>query len=136
MSAVERAAEGHGCTVLVSGEAGIGKTSVVRAFLAALGGRARVLAGSCEDLLTARAFGPLRDAVRGTRGPLADALAGPADLDAVFGAVHEELADTQRPTVLVMEDVHWSDGATLDVLRYVGRRATSVRGAGAHLPRR
>jgi DNA-binding CsgD family transcriptional regulator/tetratricopeptide (TPR) repeat protein len=40
----------------------------------------------------------------------------------VLGALHEELADPRRPTVLVIEDVHWSDGATLDVLRYVGRR--------------
>ena len=41
----------------------------------------------------------------------------------MLGAVHEELTDTQRPTVLVVEDVHWCDDATLDVLRYVGRRA-------------
>ena len=121
-SAVDRAAAGRGSTMLVSGEAGIGKTSLVRKFLADLGGRASVLAGACEDLLTPRALGPLRDAARSTPGPLAVALTGPADPDAVFGAVHEELADPRQPTVLVVDDAHWADGATLDVLRYVGRR--------------
>lgn len=122
-SAADRATEGHGSTVVVSGEAGIGKTTLIRAFLAALDGRVRVLEGACEDLLTPRVLGPLRDAARASEGPLAEALEGAADPEAVLGALHAELADPRRPTVLVIEDAHWSDGATLDVLRYVGRRA-------------
>ena len=121
-SAVDGAADGHGSTVVVSGEAGIGKTSLIRAFLASLDGRARVLEGACEDLLTPRVLGPLRDAAYASPGRLAEALDRAADPEAVFGALHEELADPRRPTMLVIEDVHWSDGATLDVLRYVGRR--------------
>src|SRR3954447_24498886 len=120
--AVERAADGHGSTVVVSGEAGIGKTSLIRAFLASLDGRARVLEGACEDLLTPRVLGPLRDAAYASPGALAEAFESAADLEAVFGALHEELADPRCPTLLVIEDVHWSDGATFDVLRYVGRR--------------
>ena len=61
-TAVERAGAGRGSAVLVLGEAGIGKTSLVHAFLAAASGRARVLVGACEDLLTPRALGPLRAA--------------------------------------------------------------------------
>src|SRR6185312_1255767 len=53
-SAVDRASDGHGSTVVVSGEAGIGKTSLIRAFLASLDGRARVLEGACDDLLSPR----------------------------------------------------------------------------------
>jgi hypothetical protein len=121
-TAVVGAAQGRGSTVMVFGEAGIGKTSLMRAFQADLVGRARVLAGSCEDLLTPRALGPLRDAARSTAGPLAAALADHAEPDVVFSAVHQELTDPNLPTVLVVEDAHWSDGATLDVLRYVGRR--------------
>ncbi len=108
--------------MLVLGEAGIGKTSLVQAFLAASDGRVRVLAGACEDLLTPRALGPLRDAARATGGRLADALAGHADPDLVFAAVSDELAAPPSPTVLIVEDAHWADGATLDVLRYLGRR--------------
>lgn len=122
-TAVERATAGHGSAVLVIGEAGIGKTSLVQAFLATVSGRVRVLAGVCEDLLTPRALGPLRDAARSAdAGPLAAALSGPADPELVFAAVVDELAAPPSPVVLVVEDAHWADGATLDVLRYVGAR--------------
>ena len=120
-AAVVEAAAGRGSVVLVLGEAGIGKTSLLRAFLDGVGGSAAVLSGSCDDLLTPRALGPLRDAARGRRGPLADALAG-ANPGAVFSAVTDELSGGAHPTVLVVEDVHWADSATLDVVRYVGRR--------------
>jgi predicted ATPase len=62
--AAERAAAGHGSVVLLSGEAGIGKTSVVRAFLGALPASFRTLRGACDDLMTPRTLGPLRDAAR------------------------------------------------------------------------
>ena len=84
-AAIERAATGRGSAVLVLGEAGIGKTSLVQTFLTASAGRARVLVGACEDLLTPRALGPLRDAARSAAsGPLAAALSPQADPDLVF----------------------------------------------------
>ena len=126
-TAVERAGTGRGSAVLLLGEAGIGKTSLVRAFLSAAAGRARVLAGACEDLLTPRALGPLRDAARSAAGgPLAVALSPHADPDLVFAAACDELAASPSPAVLVVEDVHWADGATLDVLRYLGTRVQNL----------
>jgi DNA-binding CsgD family transcriptional regulator/tetratricopeptide (TPR) repeat protein len=126
-TAVERAGTGRGSAVLVLGEAGIGKTSLVQAFLAAAAGRARVLAGGCEDLLTPRALGALRDAARSAAGgPLAAALSPHADPDLVFTAVCDELAAPPSPAVLVVEDAHWADGATLDVLRYLGNRVQEL----------
>jgi len=126
-AAIERAGTGRGSAVLVLGEAGIGKTSLVQALLSATAGRARVLAGTCEDLLTSRALGPLRDAARSAAaGPLAAALSPHADPDLVFAAVVDELASPPLPVVLVIEDAHWADGATLDVLRYVGPRMPSL----------
>jgi DNA-binding CsgD family transcriptional regulator/tetratricopeptide (TPR) repeat protein len=126
-AAVERAGAGRGSAVLVLGEAGIGKTSLVHAFVAAASGRARVLAGACEDLLTPRALGPLRDAARSAPGgPLAAALSPRADPDLVFAALCDELASPPSPAVLVVDDAHWADGATLDVLRYVGTRMQNL----------
>jgi DNA-binding CsgD family transcriptional regulator/tetratricopeptide (TPR) repeat protein len=126
-TAVARAGTGRGSAVLVLGEAGVGKTSLVKAFLSAAAGRARVLAGACEDLLTPRALGPLRDAARSaTGGPLAAALSPEVDPDLVFAAVCDELAAPPSPAVLVVEDVHWADGATLDVLRYLGTRVQGL----------
>jgi len=94
--ALHRATRGTGCVVLVSGEAGIGKASLVRAFLRAAAHRATVLQGACDDLLTPRTLGPLRDAARGLGGPLGAALAD-GDRDAVLAAVLIELGGA-RPT--------------------------------------
>ena len=127
-AALRRAAAGSGSVVLISGEAGIGKTSVVRHFVRTaereVTARGALLQGACDDLLTPRTLGPLRDAVRGRGGPLERALAE-GDRDAILVATLTELA-AARPTVLVVEDVHWADDATLDVLRYVGRRIDEV----------
>ena len=117
--AVAGASAGRGGVVLVHGEAGIGKSSLLRAFTDRLPAGTRVLRGACDDLLTARALGPLRDVAGQGSGPLADALA--AGGDGVFDAVLAELS-ASTPTVLVVEDVHWADDATLDVLGHVARR--------------
>lgn len=114
----------RGCTALVAGEAGIGKTSLIQAFLSRLGKDVRVLSGACDDLRTPRTLGALIDAAGGTEGPLEAALAK-GRTDAVYDAAIAELSGT-RPTVLVIEDVHWADDATLDLLRYVGRRLSGL----------
>jgi ATP/maltotriose-dependent transcriptional regulator MalT len=114
------AAAGRGSVVLVSGEAGIGKSALVRAWCTRVGARVRVLWGACDDLVTARAFGPLRDATCGTGGDLDTALTAGTG-EAVFEAALRELTG-RRPTALVVEDLHWADDATLDVLGYLARR--------------
>jgi hypothetical protein len=125
LGAVEDAAADRGSVVLVSGGAGLGKTSVVRAFARAAAGRGRVLLTSCDDLIAPRTLGPLRDAALESGGPLAEALAEGRPVDGVFAAVMAELA-AAPPTALVVEDVHWADDATIDVLGYVARRIESV----------
>src|SRR4051812_21226041 len=121
LTALDEAETGHGSIALVSGEAGIGKTSLVREFATRAEARARLLQAACDDLVTPRTLGPLHDAAAGTHGPLAAALEheGP-----VFTALLAEL-ERSAPTVLIVEDVHWADDATLDVLGYVGRRVES-----------
>jgi DNA-binding CsgD family transcriptional regulator/tetratricopeptide (TPR) repeat protein len=118
--ALRRAGQGRGSIVLVSGEAGIGKTSLVRAFAGEAAAVARVLVGACDDLVTPRTLGPFRDMARGAAPGLAEVVEGTSGRDAVFGAVHHELAG--RPTVMVVEDVHWADDATLDVVRWLAWR--------------
>jgi DNA-binding CsgD family transcriptional regulator/tetratricopeptide (TPR) repeat protein len=118
---VTNAAARHGSVALVAGEAGIGKSSLVEAWRRDPGADARMLVGWCDDFLTSRTLGPLRDIARETGGALADAV-GSLDTTAVFDALLAELEHPLRPTVLVIEDVHWADEATLDVVRYVGRR--------------
>ncbi|NMO92712.1 LuxR family transcriptional regulator [Actinomycetospora sp. TBRC 11914] len=124
-SALRDAEAGAGSVVLLSGEAGIGKTSLVRAFTGDADDRARVLSGACDDLLTPRTLGPLRDAARSGATALAEALHAD-DRDAILAAARAELAGPGGPTVLVVEDLHWADDATLDVVRYLGRRIADL----------
>jgi DNA-binding CsgD family transcriptional regulator len=124
--ALAAAGRREGRIVLVSGEAGIGKTTLVRALVARANGTARVLVGACDDLLTPRTLGPFRDLQLGDASPLRLALERRVDRDAVFSAVIEEFSDPLRPTVVVIEDAHWADEATRDVLAFLGRRVAAM----------
>ncbi len=120
---------GAGRTLLVEGEAGIGKTSLLRAFTASLpAGRtgaantAPVVAwGHCEPLGAGRPFGPLHDAARVLGGRLAAVMASRHDRFDVLSTALETLG---APHVLVVEDLHWADEATLDLLLFLARSAT------------
>jgi DNA-binding CsgD family transcriptional regulator len=120
------AQRGRGSVALVAGEAGIGKTTLTRVWVQGLADTS-VHVGRCEDLLTPRVLGPLHEMARDTLPELADAIAR-ADPVVVAEALLEHLDHPLRPTVVVVEDVHWADEATLDVLRYVGRRVADRRG--------
>jgi hypothetical protein len=119
--AARDAGDGSGTLVLISGEAGIGKSSLVEAVRGVLPAEGRLLVGYCDDLATPRVFGPLRDLI-GTVGTALTRALERGDRDAVLEALRAELAWAKHPTVLAVEDVHWADEATLDALRYLARR--------------
>ena len=104
------------------GEAGIGKTALVEGFLAAHRAEARTLLGRCDALFTPQPLGPLHDIALQTDGALLQLMQSAADRFAIFGALLHELQGGEKPTMLVFEDVHWADAATLDLLKYLGRR--------------
>ena len=112
---------GTGRLVLVSGESGIGKTVLLEAFQAGLPG-ARWLWGACDGLLTPRPLGPLFDIAGQTDGDLAALCRGEATRDRLFAAFLAEIGAPPALTVAVMEDVHWADEATTDLLSFLGRR--------------
>ncbi|MGW2517296.1 ATP-binding protein [Streptomyces sp. NPDC001617] len=122
VSAAREAADGAGAVALVFGEAGIGKSSLVRALPDRLPGHARILVGQCDDLATRRPLGPFRDLVGSVGAELARAVTEGGDRHRVYEALHGELAVTPHPAVLVVEDVHWADEASLDALRFLVRR--------------
>lgn len=126
-AAAESAAAGAGRVVVVSGEAGIGKSSLLSTWLAELPAETRAATGWCDDFLATTALDPLRDIARAVGGDLATAVAD-ADAVAVRGALLDLLDHPLHPMVVVVEDAHWADEATLDVVRYVGRRVGDLRG--------
>jgi DNA-binding CsgD family transcriptional regulator/tetratricopeptide (TPR) repeat protein len=112
-------ASATGRLVLVGGEAGVGKTALLQAFCAAQD--ARILWGACEPLRTPRPLGPLADVAETTAGELQDLTTAGARPHEVALALLRELRE-DPPTVLVLEDVHWADEATLDVLTLLATR--------------
>jgi len=117
---------GQGRVVLVAGEAGVGKTALLEAFQSALHG-ARWVWGACDGLSTPRPLAPLYDAARDLGGALLEQVRAGAPREELFDLLVTTLADGPELTVLVVEDVHWADEATLDLLRHVARRVTGAR---------
>ena len=108
-----------GCITLVGGEAGIGKTSLLHEF-SKQRHEVRVLWGACDALFTPRPLAPLHDIARQARGTLLTVLNSGASRDEIFTATLDELERTKA--LVVFEDMHWADEATLDLLKYLGRR--------------
>lgn len=121
---MDAVASGHGRIVLVSGEAGIGKTSLVRRVREQLREGWRSASGGCDALFTPRPFGPLRDMARDIgleQGLLR--LAENGHRQQLFDELFARLETGEGPLLMIWEDMHWADHATLDLLRFLGRRA-------------
>jgi DNA-binding CsgD family transcriptional regulator len=123
-AALERASHKRGGLVLVTGEAGAGKTALVGRFRESSSGRVRVLEGACDSLFTPRPLAPIADLARLTGGPLEAVVERGGRAYEVLPALLAELE--REPTVAVVEDLHWADEATLDVLRLLARRIGST----------
>ncbi|HZU40923.1 MAG TPA: AAA family ATPase, partial [Solirubrobacteraceae bacterium] len=116
--------EDRGAFVLVAGEAGIGKTSLMRALRARSDGRATFLTGACEPLSVPVPLGPLRELAEAAGGADPAAL-GTTDRLRLTQALLDALR-ARLPAVAVVEDAHWADPSTVDVLRLLARRAASL----------
>jgi len=116
---------GRGAVVMVGGEAGVGKTALLRSFCDEVAQPQAVRWGTCDPVFTPRPFGPLFAIAEGTGGKLRAALAQCANPQQVALDLARELRSVP-PTVLVLEDLHWADEATLDVFTMLVRRAETV----------
>jgi len=136
---LDEASGGRGRTVLVAGEAGVGKSALLREFLEhATSAGARTLRGECTEVEARRPFGPLIDAFVAGSLPLPPELSqgGPGALPVaeleryrVHGAFSQALAElaANATVVVAIEDVHWADSATLELLPYLTRKLRDHR---------
>jgi DNA-binding CsgD family transcriptional regulator len=115
-----------GRIAVVRGEAGIGKTTLVRRFVDEVSDGADVVAGACDDLSTPQPLAPIWDIAR-ERPRIAAALRL-GERRAVMDALLNLLSGSGEPSVVVLEDAHWADDATLDVITFVGRRIDRANG--------
>src|ERR1700754_1152853 len=121
---LDAAVGGAGSIALVCGEAGIGKTSLLQQVSLQQRG-ARVLWGACDALFTPRPLAPLHDIARQTQGALLAAVTA-GERDTIFTAALDEL-ERGPPSLVVLEDLHWADEATLDLVKFLGRRIQRTR---------
>ena len=120
---------GPGEVALLRGEAGVGKTAVLARFAAQGEPRLRVLRGWCDPLGAPRPLGPLIDALSGLdagAGAALSAAVDSGDTARIYRLLLSALADGSR-WVWVIEDAHWADGATLDLVRFLSRRISALR---------
>jgi DNA-binding CsgD family transcriptional regulator/type II secretory pathway predicted ATPase ExeA len=117
----------QGSNVLVLGEAGIGKTTLLRAARTELGGDVEWLWGACEPLVAAPPLAPLLDWLDRLPPGLGAALRQGRTTPDVLAGMLTLLRERARPLVLLIDDAHWADSATLDLLRYIGRRVEGTR---------
>ncbi len=123
---VADARAGDGRLVLVCGEAGIGKSSLVDALLAQVED-ARVAWTACDGAFTPSALGPLQDVADQWGGAVRVACADGVPRDARFAALLSMLREHDGLSVLVVEDLHFADEATLDLVGHLARRLRGVR---------
>jgi DNA-binding CsgD family transcriptional regulator/tetratricopeptide (TPR) repeat protein len=116
---------GRGTVVVICGEAGVGKTALLRSFRDRVAQAQAVLWGTCDPLFTPRPYGPLFAIAEGTGGELGTALAQGANPHQVALVLARELR-SPPPTLLVLEDLHFADEATLDVFTLLVRRAEAT----------
>jgi DNA-binding CsgD family transcriptional regulator/tetratricopeptide (TPR) repeat protein len=121
---VEGARRREGTLVLLAGPAGSGKSSVARAALAAVPPGFRRWWGAHDPYATPRPYGPLHD-VAEHDGVMRALLADPSSQSDLAVRIVRDLGE--QPTMLVVEDVHWADDATVELLVHVGRRIGSTR---------
>ncbi|HEV7741780.1 MAG TPA: AAA family ATPase [Pseudolysinimonas sp.] len=120
VAALGDALTGRGALVFLGGEAGVGKSALVRALADAAAGRGSVRLGGVDNVTTADALAAFQDAVP----EIAPQLSAGGDRVRLFRAIRDVL--TGSPGLLILEDLHWADEATLDALRFLGRRLDGV----------
>lgn len=126
-AALRDAARGRGRTLLISGEAGVGKTSLLETFSEHNSEDVLTLWGLCEPLATPRPLGPVHDIAAALGGALLAAFAESRPPHELFQTCLAALCDLPKPPLMIIEDAHWCDGATADFVRFVARRIVRHR---------
>jgi DNA-binding CsgD family transcriptional regulator len=120
-----QARSGEGQLVLVEGEAGVGKSALLEQFTHDLPD-SRLLSGACDGMFTPRPLGPLFDIAQQVHGRLHSLCRADAPREQLFDALLTELCEPGPLPVVVIEDVHWADEATLDLLGFLARRIREI----------
>jgi ATP/maltotriose-dependent transcriptional regulator MalT len=125
-SSLAAAAAGQGRIVVLGGEAGVGKTSLAGRFCGELPDEIAVFWGACDPLTTPRPLGPFLE-LAGSAGAAIEDVVDPWYGAHTVAAALLERSEGHDPIVVVVEDAHWADESSLDVVRLLGRRVATTR---------
>jgi DNA-binding CsgD family transcriptional regulator/tetratricopeptide (TPR) repeat protein len=120
-------ANGEGHCVFVTGEAGIGKTSLIKTFCKELPDEANVYLGYCDALFTPRPLAPLYDIMLQMGNDVPQIGSDIDNRTTFFTRFYQELNNQKGPILIIFEDIHWADEATLDFIKFLARRISLVR---------
>ncbi|UVK57012.1 LuxR C-terminal-related transcriptional regulator [Mesorhizobium sp. AR02] len=121
------AGRGRGRVAALVGEAGAGKSALVEAFIGEFGQSARIFRSACEDLSIPDPLGPLYDLAREAQWAMPQAVAARrGERLPLFSDALDVFEARTGATLLVIEDLHWADDATLDFVRFLGRRIANT----------
>ena len=126
-SGFTEAALGEGHCFFVMGEAGIGKTSLVKAFLKKIEDESIQYIGACDSLFTPRPLGPLYDLALQINENWINEIHSVSSRAELFSRFVQELTQKQKPVIIVFEDIHWADEATLDFVKFLARRISRLK---------
>ena len=116
-----------GKIAFVSGEAGAGKSVLVEQFAQENARAARMLWGHCDALQTSRVLGPVNEVVAGLSALPGTPREPGLSREQLYARLLERLSAPNPLSVVVLEDLHWADEATLDFVRFLGRRIQRTR---------
>lgn len=122
LSIFEWVSSGNGYVVVIAGEAGIGKTVLVKRFLDGVQAQAAIFSGMCDDLYTPQALAPFYDIAFQIGGELVQMLPEANNLRLIGHTLLSAVQRQSEPVIMVVEDIHWADEATLDLLLFLSRR--------------
>jgi DNA-binding CsgD family transcriptional regulator len=123
----KQAVSGEGHCFFIAGEAGIGKTSLVRTFLKEIEDKSIVYTGACDALFTPRPLAPLYDIALQINADWPERIQSIPSRTELFIKFFQALTRQDSPVVLVFEDVHWADEATLDFAKFFSRRISLTK---------
>ncbi|HKE45122.1 MAG TPA: AAA family ATPase [Steroidobacteraceae bacterium] len=123
---LREAEAGRGKVAFVGGEAGAGKSALIEAFTSGVRRGVRIAWGACDALQTPRTLGPIHEVAAALSVASPDAAQGEQRPE-FFARLVDTLAQPTQVTVVVLEDLHWADEATLDFVHFLGRRIQRTR---------
>lgn len=122
----ESVVNGEGHCILLSGEAGIGKTSLIKTFYKEKKDCCKIYQGTCDALFTPRPLAPIFDIIWQISSSTPKNEVHKLDRTLLFNHLFYELEQQKKPAIIIIEDIHWADEATLDFIKFFARRIARI----------